>query len=104
MQAFVSFFLVGGRAGGVAVKAKTSQVPDMFPKEFSVAPHFYWICFGKCCPLFTYIAGPKGKNSKLLSRTSVWGESIVFFFLSDGPIKLALLPKIKLNLGGTSSN
>jgi len=39
-------FLVGGRAGGGwAVKAKTSQVPDMFPKEFSIAPHFYHICF-----------------------------------------------------------
>jgi hypothetical protein len=25
-------------------KSKSSYVPDMFPKEFSIAPHFYPIC------------------------------------------------------------
>jgi len=39
---------------------KSSQVPDMFPKEFPIAPHFYPICFGKCCPPFTYIGGQRG--------------------------------------------
>jgi hypothetical protein len=39
----------------VGVKVKSYQVPDMFPKEFPITPHFYPICFGKCCPPFTYI-------------------------------------------------
>ncbi len=40
MQAlFICLFLrFGGGAGGV--KAKSSQVPDMFPEEFPIAPHF----------------------------------------------------------------
>jgi hypothetical protein len=45
------FFELGGRGSGV--KAKSSQVPKMFPKEFPIAPHFYPICFDKCCPFFT---------------------------------------------------
>jgi hypothetical protein len=40
----------------------------VFPNMFSIAPHFYPICFGKCCPHFTYIAGPKGRNSILQNR------------------------------------
>ncbi len=26
------------------------QVPNVFPNIFSIPPHFYPICFGKCCP------------------------------------------------------
>jgi len=44
-------FLGEGAAGGV--KAISFQVSDMFPKMFPLAPHFYPICFGKCCPSFT---------------------------------------------------
>jgi hypothetical protein len=29
---------------------------------FSIAAHFYPICFGKCCPPFTHIDQPKGRN------------------------------------------
>jgi hypothetical protein len=58
---------------------KVPQVLDMFPKEFPVTTHFYPICFGKCCPPFTFIGGPKGRN---------WLIAI----------------KEKLNLKGTSSN
>jgi hypothetical protein len=39
------------------------QVPNVFPKMFSIAPHLNPICFGKCCPPFTYIGRPKGRNS-----------------------------------------
>ncbi len=46
------------------------QVPNTFPKfsnvfsnMFSIAPHFYPICFGKCCSPFTYIGGSIGRNS-----------------------------------------
>ncbi len=51
--------IFGGEAG---VKGKSSQVPDMFLKEFPIAPHIYRICFGKCCPHFTYIDGPKRQS------------------------------------------
>jgi hypothetical protein len=45
----------------------------------SKAPHFYPICFGKCCPPFTHIGGQKGKNSIHQTRTFYCGGvSIVF--------------------------
>jgi hypothetical protein len=56
MQAFLFLFFCGRARRGGAVRAKTSQVSDMFPKEFSVAPHFCHICFGKCCSPFTFIS------------------------------------------------
>jgi hypothetical protein len=31
------------------------QVPNLFPNMFSIALHFYPICFGKCCPPFSPI-------------------------------------------------
>ncbi len=72
MQVF--FFVVvvlwmggGGEAG--RSKAKSSQVPDMFPKEFPIALYLYPIRFDKCCPLVTFIGGPKGRNSILQNRT-----------------------------------
>jgi hypothetical protein len=52
------------------------QVPNVFPNMFSIAPHFYPICFAKCCAPFTYIAGPNGRNFLL------WGVSIVLFWCS----------------------
>jgi hypothetical protein len=65
---------VGGR-GWWWFKAKSSQVHDMFSKEFPIAPHFYLICFDKCYPPFTYSAGgPKGRNSILQNRTFYFGE------------------------------
>jgi hypothetical protein len=38
------------------------QVPNMFPNISSMAPHFYPICFGKCCPPFTYVWWAKGEE------------------------------------------
>ncbi len=39
---------------------------NVFPNMFSIAPHFYPICFGKCFPPFTYIVG---SSSILQNRT-----------------------------------
>jgi len=68
------FFLVSGEGEGEEIKAKSSQVLDMYPKEFPIAPHFYPISFGKCCSLFTNIGGPRGRNSMIQNRTFYLGE------------------------------
>ncbi len=64
--------------------------------------------FGKCCPHFTYIGGPNGRNYVLQNGTffNLFLGSfhhIILFFI-DGPIKLAHCnqKKLILNLGGTS--
>jgi hypothetical protein len=54
---------------GEGVKSKSSQVLDMFPKEFPIAPQFSPICFGKCCTPFNYIVRPKGRNFVSQNRT-----------------------------------
>jgi len=50
------------------------QVPNEFPNMFSIAPHFYPICFGKCYPPFTYIGGPKERITILQNRAFYFGE------------------------------
>jgi hypothetical protein len=45
-------------------------------KEFPIAPHFYPICFGKCCPPFSFIGGPKGQEVLPQIKTVVSGESL----------------------------
>jgi hypothetical protein len=50
------------------------QVPNEFPNKFSIAPDFSPICFGKCYPPFTYIAGPKERNTILQNKTFYFGE------------------------------
>jgi hypothetical protein len=51
------------------------QVLNEFPNMFSTTPHFYPIFFGKnVCAPFTYIAGPKGRNSILQSQAFCFGE------------------------------
>jgi len=67
VDSWLSIFL--GLGGGGVVKAKSSQVFDLFPEKFPIAPYFYPICFGKCCPLFIYIGGSKGKNSIPQNKT-----------------------------------
>jgi len=52
-----------------------AQVSNVFPNIFSIAPHFYPICFGKCCPPFTYRTGPKGRNFVVQNRTFYSGET-----------------------------
>jgi len=38
-----------------------SQVLNVFPNMFSIAPHLEPICFGKCYTPFTNIGEPKGR-------------------------------------------
>ncbi len=47
----------------------------------STSSHFYPMCLGKCCPPFTCIGGPKGKNSILQNRTFYFGSVHSFIFL-----------------------
>jgi hypothetical protein len=92
---FVIVFLEGG------IKAKSSQVPDMFSKEFPIAPHFYPISFGKCCP-HSRAKGWGTLHFKI--EPFILGNLHSLFLLSDGPIKLAHCKKRNLNLRHTSSN
>jgi hypothetical protein len=65
----------GGGATGFAIvvvcgkKRKKMSVQGRKMKRCFIAPHFYPICFGKCCPLFTYIGAPKGMNTLFQNRT-----------------------------------
>ncbi len=54
--------------------SKGAEIPIVFLNMFSIAAHFYPQCFGKCCPPFTYIAGPKRRNSICQNRTLYFGE------------------------------
>jgi hypothetical protein len=76
-----SFYSWGGGGGCRVVNAKSSQVPDVFPKEFPIACHFYPICFGKCCRPSTRVGGSKGRNSKFQNRTLYFLHRFVCFVL-----------------------
>jgi hypothetical protein len=76
MQASVFFsplFLAG--------QSKSSQVTDLFLKEFPTAHHFSPLC--KYCPPFTYIGGPKGRNSVTENRTFHFGEPPFFWVIGQ---------------------
>ncbi len=72
-QGIFSFFLAS-QCVPTTLHSSSQWVPNMFPNLFFIAPHFYPICFGKCCPPFTYIGAPKGMNSILQDRTFYFGE------------------------------
>jgi hypothetical protein len=67
----------------LACSPKSSQVLGMFPKEFSITPHFYPICFGKCYPPFTYIGGQKGGALYFKLEPSILGNLHRFFFFPE---------------------
>jgi hypothetical protein len=71
---FFFFLNIRGEGQRGGVKTKSSQVPDMFFKEFSIAPHFYLICQYKCCLPFTYINEPNGSNFIFQNRIFFFGE------------------------------
>jgi hypothetical protein len=72
------------------------QIFNVFPNMFSIAPHFYPLCLGECCPPFTDIGGRKGRNSILQNRRFYFVKaSIVALFLSDGPVKWVCCKKLK---------
>jgi len=71
--AFFPFFLLGGGEG----EGKFFSFflgSQCVPNIFFIAPHSYPICFGKCCPPFTYIGAPKGMKSRLQNRTFYFRE------------------------------
>jgi hypothetical protein len=79
----LAFFLLkfGGVGGG---GFHFSLIPNVFPlssqyvpQVFSIASHFYLICFGKCFPPCAYIGGAKGKEL----YTSKWGT----FYFAEPP-------------------
>jgi len=49
---FIYLFIPGTHYVPFKFPMGSHQVLNMFPKMFSIAPHFYPICFGKCCPPF----------------------------------------------------
>jgi len=57
-----AFICLGGEWVGVRFKAKSSQVPDMFPKEFPIVAHFYPNMLWQMLSSFHYIARPKESN------------------------------------------
>jgi hypothetical protein len=69
-QGALLFFLLSSHC----VPQHVPQVPNVFLNMFSMAPHFYHICFGKCCPPFTCVGGPKGRNSIPQNRAFYFGE------------------------------
>jgi hypothetical protein len=69
-----------------------SQVPNMFSKEFPIAPHFYPICFGKCCP---HSWAKRWGTPHFKIKPFILGTLHSLFLLSDGPIKLAHCKKKK---------
>jgi hypothetical protein len=53
------------------VKSNSSQVPDMFPEEFTIGPHFYvWQMLGR-----------RGRALYFKIEPSIWGSLHRFFFL-----------------------
>jgi hypothetical protein len=75
------------------VKSNSSQVPDMFPEEFTIGPHFYvW-----------QMLGQRGRALYFKIEPSILRSLHRFICFSDGPIKLAYCTQKKKNLGGTSS-
>jgi hypothetical protein len=85
MCSFFLFSLGEGAKGGVGVRSpwfpmcsyhifngflsRSQFVPHVLlilSSTFQIAPLFYPICFGKCCPPLTYRDGPKGRNMTLL--------------------------------------
>jgi len=56
-----------------------------------------FICFGKWCPPFTYIGGPKGKTCIVQNKAFCFGESPLFlFFLEWWANQIGTLLKKKL--------
>jgi hypothetical protein len=76
---FFSFFL-SSKSVSTMCPSSSQWVPirflTCFPSSQCVPQHVLhitsllsYICFGKCCPPFTYIGGPKGMNSTHQNRT-----------------------------------
>jgi len=58
--------------------SSSQWVPNIFPNIFSIPLHFYPICFGKWCPPFTSIRGPKGRKCTVQNRAFCFGKYPLF--------------------------
>ncbi len=91
------FFLFFGWGRGV--KAKSSQVPGMFPQRdpssTSLLSHMLWQMLS-CFLLINWAKGEELYTSKW--SFSSRGVIVVFFLWSDGPIKLAHYKKMKIKI------
>jgi hypothetical protein len=65
----------------------------MFPNTFPITPFFYPLCFGKCCPLLTYIDGSKGRNTTLF----YFGDYCMCTILLIGNFLFHITPTSKWN-------
>jgi hypothetical protein len=75
------------------------QVPNVFPNMFSIAPHFYPICFGKCCPPFTYVCGLNTGTFIVQIEPSNLGSLHSFICFEWWANEIGSLQKTKIELG-----
>jgi hypothetical protein len=79
------FFWVG--------RGEKQRVP-MFPKKFPIVPHFYPICFGRCCPPFISTEGERGRLLYFTTEPSTLGSlQWVFFWGMDQSNRLITVKK-----------
>jgi hypothetical protein len=75
----VNFFSFCLFVCGRGIKAKSYQVPDMFPKEFSIAPHFYPICLANVVLLSRTYLGQRGGPAHFKIEPSILWSLCSFF-------------------------
>jgi hypothetical protein len=71
---------------GVGFLLCSLEVLNVFPNVFSIAPHFYHLCFGKCWP--------KGRNSIFQNRTFYFGSLHSFIFFEWWTNQIGSLQKL----------
>ncbi len=69
------------------------------PRHFSIAPHFYPICFGKCCPPFTYVGGLNIGTSIVQIQPSILGSLHCFICFEWWANEIGSLQETKIELG-----
>jgi hypothetical protein len=67
------FYPIMGKTIVRCFEVESSQVPDMFLKEFPIAPHIYSISFGIMLSSFHLYRWAKGRNSILQNKTFYFG-------------------------------
>ncbi len=91
---FFSFLALGkvSRKDFLLTAIWSYQIPKEFPKMFSIAPHFYPICFPQNYPHFTCIDPPSLLETSILRSL----QSCFFFVFFGWPNQNGLLQKKKI--------